>query len=512
MPDHLKPAAIDSPMTVAAVDLGSNSFHMIVVEVHGTRRRVVDRLKEPVRLAAGLDSEGRLTQQARERALACLARFGERLTQLPSTHVRVVGTNTLRQARGLAGFLERAHEVLGHPIEIIYGVEEARLIYIGVTEDLQAAPRRRLVIDIGGGSTELVIGDDSAPLWTDSVSLGAVTHIGRFFPDGRISRAAWQRAVLDVHVALEPIARAYRATGWDIAVGASGSIKSILRAGGEEDPDARITPALLRKLGKRLLNAGHIDKLSIREISEERRAIFAGGLALLTGIFESLGIESMQVSDKALREGVIDDLIGRLSAHDTRDDGVAEAATSYRVDQAHGQRVAKTADCLLISAGIDDSAARQGLRWSAMLHESGLMIAHRAYHKHGEYLLANADLRGFSQTDQRLMATLVRLHRGRLRRDLIEALPGAWPQVALTMVLALRLAVILHRDRDPQARAPVTLAIEAARVTVTFEHGWLDSRPLTRTDLEHEAARLTQAGLALTIDQGPSEAAVGSAT
>lgn len=496
-------ASIDSPLTVAAVDLGSNSFHMIVVEIHGTRRRIVDRLKESVRLATGLAPDGRLDEQAVERALACLARFGQRLKQLPSAHVRVVGTNALRQARAIDGFLERAHAALGHPIEIIYGVEEARLIYAGVGEDLQAAPPRRLVVDIGGGSTEMVIGDGNTPILVDSVPLGAVTHISRFFGNGEISKSAWERAVLDVHVALEPIARAYRATGWDIAVGASGSVKSILRAGGDDGPDARITPALLRKLGKRVHKAGELDKLSIDGLSENRRSIFVGGLVVLTGIVESLGIESMQVSDKALREGVVDDLIGRLSARDSRDDGVVEAAVGYRVDQEHGQRVAGTADRLLTSAGVADSGSRQVLRWSAMLHEIGLVIAHRGYHKHGEYLLVNADLRGFSQADQRLMATLVRLHRGRLRRAMIEALPGDWQDVGLVLAVALRLAVILHRGRDPQADPPVALAITADRVTVTFEQGWLDSRPLTRADLEHEAARLTQAGLTLVVDHGP---------
>lgn len=510
MPDHLKP--LDAPLTVAAVDLGSNSFHMIVVEVHGTRRRIVDRLKESVRLADGLTADGYLDEPAVARALACLARFGERLKHLPSTHVRVVGTNTLRQARAVDGFIERAQAVLGHPIEIIHGVEEARLIYVGVTEDLTTAPGRRLVVDIGGGSTEIAIGDGNRPLWIDSIPLGAVTHIRRFFADGVISQSAWERAVLEVHVALEPIARAYRTAGWDVAIGASGSVKSILRAGGEQGPDGRITPALLKKLGKRVRKAGHIDRLSIKEVSAERRAIFAGGLALLTGVFDSLGIESMAVSDKALREGVVDDLIGRLSEQDTRDDGVAEAALSYRVDQDHGQRVATTADGLLTSAGVDDAATRQVLRWSAMLHEIGLAIAHRGYHKHGEYLLAHADLRGFSQLDQRLMATLVRLHRGRLRRDTIAALPGRWSAIGLTVVLALRVAVILHRDRDPQARPPMALAIDTESVTVTFPRGWLDSRPLTRMDLENEAARLRQAGLTLNVESGPDAVEGGAAT
>ncbi|MDA3919616.1 MAG: Ppx/GppA phosphatase family protein [Salinisphaera sp.] len=505
------PEASTDPLTVAAVDLGSNSFHMIVVEFQGGRSRVVDRLKESVRLAGGLQADGRLDPVACDRALACLRRFGERLKPLPGAHVRVVGTNTLRQARSIESFLEQAHQALGHPIEIIYGVEEARLIYAGVVEDLNASPGRRLVIDIGGGSTEIVIGNEDVPQLVESVPLGAVTQMSRFFPSEAITKSGWDAAVLDVQVVLEPIVRAYRASGWDIAIGASGSIKSILRAGGLDGPDAEITPPLLKKLGKQVRKAGKLDKLSIGDMADDRRAIFPGGLAVLTGLFEALGITSMRVSDKALREGVIADLIGRLSAHDSRDDGVAAAADTYRVDREHGLQVADTAVRLLASAGLADTAPRQLLRWSAMLHEIGLAIAHRAYHKHGEYLLANADLRGFSQADQRLMATLVRLHRGRLRRELIDAMPGGWGDIGLALAVCLRLAVILHRGRDPQIMPSVALTITDDCVELVFDEGWLDSRPLTRADLDRESERLAQAGLSLKIDTAESgDQAAGS--
>ena len=505
MPHHLKtPEPSAAPVTVAAVDLGSNSFHMIVVESQGARRRIVDRLKESVRLAGGLGPDGRLDEAAMERALDCLARFGQRLKSLPTSQVRVVGTNTLRQARGAEDFIERAQAAIGHPIEIIYGVEEARLIYTGVVEDLDSSPQRRLVVDIGGGSTEIVIGEGDAPQLAESVPVGAVTHMSRFFPKGEISKSAWDKAVLEVSVALEPIVRAYRAyraSGWDVAIGASGSIKSIVRAGGDDSPDAVITPALLKKLAKQVKKAGKLDKLSIDGVSDDRQVIFPGGLAVLTGIFDSLGIEEMRVSDKALREGVVGDLIGRLSQQDTRDDGVAAAAASYRVDRPHGDLVASTALRLLSSAHLgDDAPARQLLRWAGVLHEIGLVIAHRAYHKHGEYLLANADLRGFSQTDQRLMATLVRLHRGRLRPELIETLPAGWRAIGLSLAITLRLAVILHRSRDPKACPPVTLSIDGKHITLVFAAGWLDSRPLTRADLERESERLADASFTLQIE------------
>ncbi|MGN8158453.1 Ppx/GppA phosphatase family protein [Salinisphaera sp. SWV1] len=496
------------PVTVAAVDLGSNSFHMLIVRAEQGQRRVLDRIKESVRLAGGLSADGRIDAATQQRALDCLARFGQRLAQLDEARVRVVGTNTLRQARGADEFIARAEAALGHPIEIIYGVEEARLIYAGVAEDLEAVDAQRLVVDIGGGSTELVIGRGAQVRRAESVALGAVTHTTRFFADGRVDKTTWKAAVTEARLALEPLAYDYRELGWSVALGASGSIKSIARVVGADTPGATITSEALAKLARRLCKAGSVDKLAPDGVSSERRAIFAGGLAVLVGIFESLGVTAMQVSDKALREGVISDLLGRLSAHDSRDDGVDDAAHRFVIDRDHGRRVAETAARLWRSghqghqgdqlpAGMAEAA--RVLRWAAMLHEIGLAVAHRAYHKHGEYLLNNADIRGFSQMDQHLLATIVRLHRGRLRTELIDALPSAWQTRTRDIVLALRIAVILHRGRNPATRPPVTLAHGDATLTVSIDADWLAERPLTRADLDREGERLAKAGLALDL-------------
>ncbi|RJS92958.1 Ppx/GppA family phosphatase [Salinisphaera sp. Q1T1-3] len=507
------PELSQGPLTVAAVDLGSNSFHMIVVQIEGSQRRVVDRLKESVRLAGGLDADGTLDAPTREAALACLSRFGQRLSQLPSAQVRVVGTNTLRQARHAEGFLAEAEAVLGHPIEIIYGVEEARLIYAGVCEDLAAEDEQRLVVDIGGGSTELVIGCGPRVLHAESVSLGAVSFTREFFPDGKVDKTRWRAAVTAARVALERLAYTYRQTGWSRAIGASGSVKSILRASGIEDPAGVITPDALDKLGRQVRRTGNLDKLSLPGLSAERQAIFAGGLAVLTGIFESLSVQRMAVSDKALREGVITDLLDRLAAHDARDDGVAEAVARFGVDDGHGRRVAATAVSLWRSHAVAAAAAadepsriesdtRQTLRWAAILHEIGLAIAHRAYHKHGQYLLENADLRGFSQADQHRLATLVRLHRGRLRAEIVDALPAAWQPWILRASVTLRLAVLLHRARNPAARPPARLSIDKKHVILTLDADWLAERPLTRADLDVEAGRLAKAGYTLVVEAG----------
>lgn len=510
---------MNGPVTVAAVDLGSNSFHMLVVRAEQGQRRVLDRLKEPVRLAGGLTAGGRIDEATQRRALDCLARFGQRLAQFEAARVRVVGTNTLRQARRADDFIARAEAVLGHAIEVIRGVEEARLIYTGVAEDCNGDDEQRLVVDIGGGSTELVIGRGAVPQRAESVVLGAVSHSARFFPEGRIDPHRWRAAITEVRLALEPLAYVYRDLGWATAIGASGSIRSIARASGvqEQEPGDRVTRQALGDLGARLCRAGSVDAMAPSGVSAGRRAIFAGGLAVLTGVFESLDLQTMQVSDKALREGVISDLLGRLQAQDSRDDGVADAVHRFGIDREHGRRVAATAVGLWRSGHGNGAAAGDNelveaeriLGWAAMLHEVGLAVAHRAYHKHGEYLLANADIRGFSQAEQRLLATIVRLHRGRLRTELIEALPPAWRSRTREIVLALRIAVILHRGRDPAIRPPVTIAHGQQQLTVAVDARWLADRPLTRADLDREGERLGRAGLALELLETPAPSRAG---
>ena len=493
------PADEAAPQTVAAVDLGSNSFHMIVVRAEGETHHVVDRLKEPVRLAAGLTPDGGLSEAACESALACLARFGQRLAGLPGDHVRVVGTNTLRRARNADDFIDRAGRVLGHPVEIIYGAEEARLIYGGVVRDLGRERPRRLVVDIGGGSTELIIGEGGEPELVESISLGAVVQMQRFFPDGRVTRKSWRAAVLDARLTLEPIARAYREAGWDMAIGSSGSIKSILRAAGDDADGGEITSAHLRSLARRVIKAGRVDALSLPGVSEARSAIFPGGLAVLTAVFESLGVKAMSVSDKALREGVVADLLGRLHDRDIREQGVRSAMARYHVDAAHGERVAATALGLFGDSappGFERFAGRM-LRWAALLHEIGLLIAHKGYQKHGEYILGHADLQGFSRNDQRLLAALVRLHRGRFREDRIAALPTEWQALARRLAVVLRLAVILHRGRDPAAAPPVRLGAGETGVQLFCAADWLNRRPLTRADLAREAEQLGRVGIGL---------------
>lgn len=489
--------------TVAAVDLGSNSFHMIVARSAGAELQVVDRLKEPVRLAAGLDENRKLEADAQARALECLERFGQRLRHLPSSQVRVVGTNTLRRARGIGGFLQKAEAALGHPIDIIYGAEEGRLIYRGVAQDLAGLPDRRLVMDIGGSSTEIIAGQEQEPVFIESLSLGAVVHSQRYFADGKISKSAWKAAVLNAQVIIEPVRREFREAGWDVAVGASGSIKAVQKvcadAGWCGD---QITHDAIQKLGKALIKAGHIDKFESAGLSDDRRPIFAGGTAVLTALFESLGLKKLMVSEKALREGVVLDLLGRMQNEDVREQSVAATLERYACDVDHAQRVSETAQRLLDQVGSWVKPVGNGealLHWAALLHEIGLAISHKGYHKHGEYIVRNCDLQGFSRTEQTVLAGLVRLHRGKFRPEVLQDLPENQRRQAMRLAILLRLAVLLHRGRDPEAEPPVELSAEDERLLLEPCPDWLADHPLTEEDLLRERDLLTRADFTLDI-------------
>jgi exopolyphosphatase / guanosine-5'-triphosphate,3'-diphosphate pyrophosphatase len=481
--------AEDRSAEVAAVDLGSNSFHMVVAREQGPELQVLDRLREPVRLAAGLDEQLRLSADVQQRALTCLERFGQRLAGIPADRVRIVGTKTLRKLRRSPEFMRAASKALGHEIEIISGLEEARLVYAGVTHGL-AGPPRRLVVDIGGGSTELIIGRNNEPKLMESVALGCVVHTQRFFQDGEITEKRFRKARLAARVELEFLEDRYRKAGWDVALGASGTVRGawrVMRAKGWAEDD--LTDAGLEKTVELLIETGHVDKIDYPDLREDRRAVFAGGLAVLAGVFDALKIERMETSENALREGVMYDLLGRLTDRDIRADTIAALAQRYGVDLPHAADVEATVLKLLDAADgwkLDRKVARNLLSWAARLHECGLVIAHAGYHKHSEYLLRHADLPGFSQTDQRLLAALVRLHRGKFSEAAWADLPEAWVEPIQRLSVLLRIAVMLHRSRVPGARPRIQLAAAKHSLELQFPKGWLEEHPLTAADLELE--------------------------
>lgn len=493
------------PEIIAAVDLGSNSFHMVVARHTHGQLTIMDRLRETVRLASGLDEQGRLSREVMDRALACLERFGQRLRDMNAESVRVVGTNTFRQARRKGAFLDRAREALGHPIEIIAGIEEARLIYLGVTHSSPSEAGNRLVVDIGGGSTELIIGEGMQTRQLESLRMGCVTMSKQFFDDGEINEKRMKRARMAARIELEPIVERYKATGWEQALGSSGTIRAladVARACGSTD--GSITLAHLENAIEQALRAGHVSKLRLPGLDEDRMPVFAGGLAILTEVLHSLDIRYMRAADGALREGLLYDLLGRHTDEDARARTVRAMAARYHVDLAQAERVEATALSLLCSLeevwAIAEPLAEQVLSWAARLHEIGLDISHAHYHKHGAYLLENSDMPGFPREEQILLATLVGAHRRRINLQVLEDLVPPWHLKAELLIVLLRLAVLLNRGRSKAPLPEIKLAARMRTLELKFPPRWLDDHPLTRADLEQETDLLKAVGFKLRVE------------
>jgi exopolyphosphatase / guanosine-5'-triphosphate,3'-diphosphate pyrophosphatase len=493
------------PDVIAAVDLGSNSFHMVVARYSHGQLLIVDRLREPVRLAAGLDEQGRLERDAVERALACLERFGQRLRDMKAQSVRVVGTNTLRHARKRGAFMDRARAALGHPIDVISGIEEARLIYLGVLHTSPSEPGNRLVADIGGGSTEVIIGEGPATKQLESLQMGCVTLSKRFFEDGDITEKRMKRARLAARMELEPVQESLRRLGWEHAIGTSGTIRcisDIVRI--ERGADTAITLHEIEHLIDQAIGDGHIDKLRWSHAVGDRAPIFPGGIAILAELFDMLKIRTMKVGDGALRDGLLYDLLGRLTDEDARVRSVRAMQARFHVDSAQAERVESTALHFLKQVTgawkLDEPIAEPVLSWAARLHEVGLDVSHAHYHKHGGYLMEHADLPGFPQEEQKLLATLVGAHRRRPDFDVLEDLPPPWHLKAEYLIVLLRLAVLLHRGRGPTAVPTVELQAKARSLTVGFPRGWLDDHPLTQADLEQETEYLAEVGFRLRVE------------
>ena len=493
------------PDVIAAVDLGSNSFHMVVARHTHGQLTVIDRLREPVRLAAGLDDTGRLSREATDRALACLERFGQRLRDMHAEAVRVVGTNTFRQARRKGAFLDRAHAALGHPIEIISGIEEARLIYVGVSHSSPNDPGRRLVIDIGGGSTELIIGEGFHARELESLRIGCVAMTRQFFDDGEITEKRMKKARTAVRVELQPILERYKAVGWDSALGSSGTIRSVNDiARGRGNMDQTVHLKLLEEICDLAIRAGHVSRLKLHGLEEDRMPVFAGGLVILTEIVDALGIKSIRAVEGALRDGLLYDLLGRHTDEDARVRTVRSMQARYHVDVAQAARVEATALSLLSQVSeawaLNDTMAETVLSWAARLHEIGLDISHAHYHRHGGYLLENSDMPGFPREEQTLLAALVNAHRRKLNLEPVQDLVPPWHIKAELLIVLLRLAVLLHRGRSAVALPMVKLKARTRSLEMEFPSRWLDDHPLTLADLEQEAEFLKAVGFRLKFE------------
>jgi len=493
---------LDTPTSIAAVDLGSNSFHMVVAQTANGQFKIVDRVREMVRLAAGLGPDNIIDAAAMERGIETLHRFGERIRDFDSDNVRVVGTNTLRKARNGREFLARGEAALGFPIDVIAGREEARLIYLGVSHGLEDESDLRLVIDIGGGSTELILGRRFDPLLMESLHMGCVSMSGALFADGTITAQAMQRAELRAQQELGPIEAMYRDQGWQSVIGASGTniaIRDVIVANGWSKDG--ITRGSLEQLRELMIGAGHIDKLTLEGLSDERRPVFAGGVAILLAIFHTLGIEHMRVSSRALREGLLYDLLGRIQDEDVREQTVAGLLDGYAIDRAQAHRVFTTAkefwEQVESSWDLGREADIQLLHWAGSLHEIGSAISHSQYHKHGGYLLAHLDMPGFSRGEQRRLAVLVRGHRRKWPNAEFDTIPDPARAPLERLCVLLRLAVVLHRRRSETPLPEIRVKADGNKIRLRFPEGWLKVHQLTNADLDTEANYLKTAGLKL---------------
>lgn len=502
--------SLEPPEIIAAIDLGSNSFHLVTARVVQGGLLVIDKMRDTVRLAAGLDDHDRLHGDSEARALACLERFGQLVREMPRRGVRAVGTSTLRRATNSADFLAKARNALGHPIEIVSGREEARLIYLGLTHSVASVPGRRLVIDIGGASTECILGERFEPLLADSLDMGCVTWM-RHFPKGEIRKDGFKHAELAASRQLEPLRRGYTTLGWDACAGGSGTIgatQAILRA--LEGHRGGITRDGLERLKKELLAFGHIKHIQLPDLRADRAEVLPAGVAILTAVFDAFGIEQMEAASGALREGVLHDLLGRIRHDDVRDRTVSRLAERYHVDAEQAARVERTVRVLQRKVAdswkIDDVAARQALTWAARLHEIGLMVAFSGYHRHGAYLVANADMPGFSRDDQELVASLIRMHRRKLALGKEAAKPG---ETVIRMAVLLRLAVLLNRARSHKPLPPFGIDAVGDKVVLSFPADWLADQPLTAADLAQEALDLKDAGIALEVTRSRTRPAAG---
>jgi exopolyphosphatase/guanosine-5'-triphosphate,3'-diphosphate pyrophosphatase len=478
---------------------------MLVAQVDktpsGTQIRPIDTLRESVRLAAGLTENKLLGNDAYQRGITAIRRFGERIRGFDPANVRAVATNTLRVAKNAPNFIREAEEALGFPIEVIAGVEEARLIYIGAAHEVPAVHGNRLVVDIGGGSTELIIGKGYEPKLMESLYIGCVSHSLRFFPKGNIDSHAFKEAELAARREIQVISGAYLKSGWRQVIGSSGTARALSELIAENNfngqPDSLtnglITRDGLRAMKKHLLKYEHINQVELQGLKDDRRSVWPGGLAIMIAVFDELGIESMEVTDAALRIGVLYDLLGRSQHEDMRFVTVEQFMQRYAVDREQAKRVGSLAAEFLAQLPKPDAESRADnialLQWAANLHEIGLSISHNGYHKHSAYIAGNADMPGFSKNDQARLAALLIGHTGKLGKLANNASFSDW-----RMLFCIRLAQVLCRGRSDINLPKVKVSEHNGAYLVSLSNDWAKEHPLTEFSLQKEAAEWERIG------------------
>lgn len=491
---------------VAALDLGSNSFHLVVARIYADNVQILHRVKKKVRLADGLNKQNELSREAIDRGLEALALCKKSMQGFEPDAVRIVATNTLRKAKNAKEFINAAKEILPYPIEVISGVEEARLIYQGVAHTA-SSPGKKLVIDIGGGSTEFIIGEGFEPKLMRSLQIGCVSFNKRYFKNDDLKKKSFEKAITAAEQELELITNKYRRLKWEFCVGSSGTIRILAELQAEisgNENNKQITLELLEDLIKQCCEAGSIEKLKYAAITEERKPVFAAGLAILTAIFRNFRIDAMDYSSAALREGVLYEMEGRLEHHDIRQRTAESMATRYDVDIEQATRVLNTTSHMYgqcaESWGIDDSELESILAWAALLHELGLQINSRGIQRHSAYILKNAELPGFNEEQQLLLAAVVNCHRKKIRVEEIPMFFQFTHDEVIKLISLLRIGVLLNIRRQDGIVPEFKVTCQNLEIFLSFPDGWLEESPLLCADLQTEQQRIQTLGIKLHID------------
>lgn len=491
---------------LAAIDLGSNSFHLMIARSEFGELRPVQALAERVQLGE-TDDSGHLTEDAIGRGLACLERFKQLIVSTSPDKLRIVGTNALRRAKNRQAFIDPAEQIMDAPIEVIYGREEARLIYLGVAHTLSDDANVRLVIDIGGGSTEFILGERFEPKKLESLQMGCVSYGRMFLPEGVINREGFEAAYHRARIEVSHIRRSYHSSQWQEAVGSSGTLRAIetliTAAGWRENGIDRDS---LEKLKQRLLSFDHVDEIDLDGLSDTRKAVVTAGLAITLGIFDGLQIQKMRTSSGALREGVIYDLIGRLSHEDVRTRTVLAMQQRYNVDQTIADLVCHRVGLLASATAVEWRFTKSEidlLSWAAALHEVGVSVSQKNYSQHSAYLVLNSDLPGFAQQDQEVMAALIAGLKGKIRSETLEPIPGRKRQSVARMMILLRLAVILKHVEELESIPDLSVCATGETLTLTFPQDWGEAHPLTIWEIQQSEPSFERLGVSVTLSAVP---------
>ncbi len=488
---------------LAAIDLGSNSFHLIIARIEHGELRPVEALSEKVQLGAGLEDH-RLSQEAIDRGLACLSRFAQLLGSVSPERVRAVGTNALRMARNRYEFTLPARRILGTRVDVIYGREEARLVYLGVAHTLADDAQSRLVIDIGGGSTELIIGERFEPRRLESLQMGCVSYAGLCCPGGQVSKSAYRKVYDLARRQAARVRHQFHAGHWHECVGSSGTLQAIETVLGQQGwtSGGGIDRPGLLKLEKRLLKFKTTDNIRLEGLAAARRNVIVPGVAIASALYDELGIREMRTSRGALREGVLYDLLGRLTHEDVRERTVNALLQRYGTDSDIAAIVARRARVFFRATRRAWELGESDwdlLHWAARTHEIGMAISHKHFNRHSAYLLRNADLPGFSQGEQEALAVLALGHRGKLSGDLFTDLPDSDTPRIKRLLAIMRLATSFKYVEKLEQLPDFNISAGENTLSLAFPEGWLEEHPLTAQELTLEQGHLAKLGIELQI-------------